>query len=149
MKSFDVDSAFHFMYRLVKEIGNRELGTDSERCAAEQIKAWFEEFGLANIRMKEFEVQTSRILKEEAALPDSTRLECSAVGNSLSTPPEGVEGEVVMLESTSPEALKSIKNKIAALSIVLYEKDFYKVVKAEPLALIYPSRTPLAPTIYR
>lgn len=149
MKSFDVDSAFHFMYRLVKEIGNRESGTDSERRAAEQIKAWFEEFGLANIRMKEFEVQTSRILKEEAALPDSTRLECSAVGNSLSTPPEGVEGEVVMLESTSPEALKSIKNKIAALSIVLYEKDFYKVVKAEPLALIYPSRTPLAPTIYR
>ncbi len=149
MKSFDVDSAFHFMYRLVKGIGNRESGTNSERRAAEQIKAWFEEFGLANIRMKEFEVQTSRILKEEAALLDSTRLECSAVGNSLSTPPEGVEGEVVMLESTSPEALKSIKNKIAALSIVLYEKDFYKVVKAEPLALIYPSRTPLAPTIYR
>lgn len=149
MKSFDANSAYRFMERLVKEIGNRESGTDSERRAAQQIKVWFEEFGLANIRMEEFEVQTSRILKEEASLPDGTRLECSAVGNSLSTPPQGVEGEVVMLESMSPEALKSIENKIAALSIVLYEKDFYKVLNAGPLALIYPSRTPLAPTIYR
>ena len=149
MKSFDDDSAYRFMERLVKEIGNRESGTDSERLAAEQIRAWFEEFGLTNVHMEEFEVQTSRIIKEEATLPDGTRVECSAVGNSLSTPPEGLEGEVVMLESTSSEALKGIKNKIAAVSIVLYEKDFYKVLKAEPLALIYPSRTPLAPTIYR
>jgi len=149
MKSFDVDSAFRFMEWLVKNIGNRESGTDSERKAAQQIKAWFEEFGLANTRMEEFEVQTSRILKEEAWLPDGTRVQCAAVGNSLSTPPEGVEGEVVMLESTSPEALKNIKNKIVALSIILFEKDFYKVLKAEPLALIYPSGTPLAPTIYR
>ncbi len=149
MKSFDADSAYRFMETLVKEIGNRESGTDSERRAAEQIKAWFEEFGLANIRMEEFQVQTSRILKEEAALPDGTRLGCAAVGNSLSTPPEGVEGEVVMLESTSPEALIGIKNRIAALNIILYKKDFHRVIEAEPLALIYPSRTPLAPTIYR
>jgi len=149
MKSFDADSAYRFMERLVKEVGNRESGTDSERRAAGQIKAWFEECVLSNIRMEEFEVQTSRILKEEGWLPDGARLECSAVGNSLSTQSEGVEGEVVMLESTSPEALKSIQNKIAALSIVLYERDFYKVLNAKPLALIYPSRTPLAPTIYR
>jgi len=149
MKSFDAGSAYSFMERLVKEIGNRESGTDSERRAAEQIKAWFEEFGLADVHMEEFEVETSRILKEEAALPDGTRLQCSAVGNSLSTPPEGVEGEVAMLESTSNEALKSIKRKIVALSVVLNEKDFNKVLAAEPLALIYPSRTPLAPTIYR
>ena len=149
MKSFDADSAYHFMERLVKEIGNRESGTNSERRAAQQIKAWFEEFGLTNVRMEEFEVQTSRILKEEASLPDGTQLECSAVGNSLSTTPQGVESEVVMLESTSPEALKNIKNKIAALGIVLYQKDFYKILNAGPLALIYPSRTPLAPTIYR
>ena len=54
-----------------------------------------------------------------------------------------------MLESASQEALKNIANKIAVLSIVLYQKDFSKVLKAKPLALIYPSRTPLAPTIYR
>jgi len=35
------------------------------------------------------------------------------------------------------------------LSIVLYREDFCKVVKAEPLALIYTSPAPLAPTIYR
>ena len=149
MKSFDANSAYHFMERLVKEIGNRESGTDSECRAAQQIKLWFEELGLANVRMEEFEVQTSRILREEASLPDGTRLECAAVGNSMSTAPEGVEGEVVMLESTSQEALKNIENKIAVLSIVLYQKDFSKVLKAKPLALIYPSRTPLAPTIYR
>jgi len=149
MKSFDAASAYRFMERLVKDIGNRESATGSERRAAEQIKVWFEEFGLSDIRIEEFEVQTSRILKEAAFLPDGTRLECATVGNSLSTPAEGVEGEVVMLESTSQEALKSIENKIVALSIILYEKDFHKVVNAGPLALIYPSTTPFAPTIYR
>jgi aminopeptidase YwaD len=149
MEFFDADSAYRFTERLVKEIGNRESGTDSELLAAQQMKTWFEEFGLVNVRVEEFEVQTSRILKEDASLPDGTRLECSAVGNSLSTPPEGVEGEVVMLESTSSEALKNIENKIAVLSIVLYQKHFYKILEAEPLALIFPSRTPLAPTIYR
>jgi len=149
VQSFDADSAYRFMERLVKEIGNRESGTNSERRAAEQIRAWLEEFGLANIRMEEFEVQTSRILKEEAALPDGTRVACSAVGNSLSTPPEGVEGEVVMLESTSPEALERIRGKIAASSIVIYQKDFHKIVNAGALALIYTSPAPLAPAIYR
>jgi len=149
MKSFDANSAYGFMERLVKEIGNRESGTESERRAAQQIRTWFEELELTDVRMEEFEVQTSHILKEEASLPDGTRLECAAVGNSLSTPPEGVEAEVVMLESTSQEALRKIKNKIAASNIVLRQKDFLKVLKAKPLALIYPSRTPLAPTIYR
>ena len=149
MKYFEASSAYRFMERLVKDIGNRESGTDAERRAAMQIKAWFEEFGLANIRTEEFEVQTSQILKEEASLPDGTKIECAAVGNSLSTSPEGVEAETVMLESTSPEALKKIENKIAVLSIVLYQKDFSKVLKAKPVALIYPSRTPLAPTTYR
>lgn len=149
MKSFDANSAYHFMERLVKEIGNRESGTDSERRAAEQIKLWFEELGLVNVKMEDFEVQTSHVLKEDASLPDGTHLECAAVGNSMSTAQEGVEGEVVMLESTSQEALRNIKDKIAVLSIVLYQKDFSKVLKAKPLALIYPSKTPLAPTIYR
>lgn len=149
MKVFDAVSAYRFMERLVKEVGNRESGTDKERQAAHLIKAWFKEFGLANVRMEEFEVQTSRILKEEVSLPDGARLACAAVGNSLSTPPEGVEGEVVMLESTSPEALKKIEGKIAVLGLVPFLKDFEKILKAKPFALIFPSRTPLAPAIYR
>jgi aminopeptidase YwaD len=148
-KSFEAGSAYGYMERLVKDIGNRESGTDSERKAAQQIRTWFEELRLVNVRTEEFEVQTSQILKEEASLPNGTRIECAAIGNSLSTPPEGVTGEVVMLESTSQEALRKIENRIAALSIVLYQRDFFKVLKAKPLALIYPSRTPLAPTTYR
>jgi hypothetical protein len=149
MKSFEAGSAYSFMEKLVLNIGNRESGTDSERRAAQQIKMWFEELGLANVRMEEFEVQTSRILKEQVTLPDGTQLGCAAVGNSLSTAAEGVEGELVMLESTSQEALRRIESKIAVLSMVLHQKDFFKVLKAKPFALIYPSRTPLAPTIYR
>jgi aminopeptidase YwaD len=99
--------------------------------------------------MEDFEVKTSRILKEEAALPDGTRLQCSGVGNSLSTPPDGIEGDVVLLESTSPEALEKVKNKIAALGITLYEKGFQKVVNAGALALIYPSQVPQAPNTFR
>jgi aminopeptidase YwaD len=149
LKSFDADSAYGFMERLAKEIGNRESGTDSEWRAAQQIRAWFEEFGLVDVRFKEFEVKSSRILREEAWLSDGTRLECSGVGNSLSTPPEGVEGEVVLLGSTSNEELRRIKGKIATVNMVLYEKDFYKVVEAKPLALLYPSRVPSAPNIFR
>ena len=149
MKTFDPNSAYHFMESLVRDIGNRESGTAAEARAAQKIKSWFEEFGLANMRIEEFEVQTSRVLKEEASLPDGTKVACAAVGNSLSTPPEGVEGEVVMLESTSLEALRKIENKIAALGIAPNQKEFHKILKAKPLALIYPSRTPLAPAIYR
>ena len=149
MKSFDSVSAYQFMESLVKKVGNRESGTDSESKAAQQIRTLFEEMHLANVRMEEFQTQTSLVRKEEASLPDGTRLKCAAVGNSLSTAPEGVEGELVILESTSHESLEKIKDKIAVLGIVLRQKDFLKVVKARPLALIYPSRTPLAPTTYR
>jgi aminopeptidase YwaD len=150
MKTFDASSAYHFMESLVKDVGNRESGTDSEFQAAEKIRKWFEEFGLENVKAEEFKVQTSRILREDASLPDGSRLECAAVGNSLSTPPEGIEGEVVALESTSPEALRKIENKIAVLTMyTLNMKDFHKVLSAKPLALVYPTRTPLAPKSYR
>jgi aminopeptidase YwaD len=149
VKAFDAGSAYHFMESLVKDVGNRESGTEAENRAAQKIRAWFEDFGLANVRVEEFKVQTSRVLKEEVSLPNGSKLRCSAIGNSLSTPSDGVEGEVVMLESTSPEALKLIENKIAAVTIVLYKRDFQKVLKARPLALIYASKTPLAPAIYR
>ena len=122
MKSFEADSAYRYMENLVLGIGNRESGTDSELRAARQIKTRFEELGLANVRMDEFEVQTSRILKEEVSLPDGMRLGCAAVGNSLSTAPEGVEGDLVMLESTSQEALKRIESKIAVLGMSFVRK---------------------------
>jgi aminopeptidase YwaD len=137
------------METLVKEIGNRESGTDSELRAAKRIKGWFEEVGLANVRMEQFDVVTSRVLKEEAVLPDGSQLDCSAVGNSFSTSPEGVEGEVMVVESTSPEVLRGTKGKIAAINVRLNKKTFSRVVRAEPAALIFPSVTPLAPTIYR
>lgn len=149
MKTFDPDFAYKFMETLVKEIGNRESATDSEFKAAERIKGWFEEFGLSNVRFDEFEVTTSRILKEEAILQNGNKINSTAVGNSLSTPPEGVEGEVVMLEVASQEELKKIEGKIAAVNLRLNKKKFIKIVKAKPLALIFPSRTPLAPTTYR
>ena len=149
MKAFDSYSAYKFMEILVKEIGNRESATDSESKAAERIRGWFEQFGLSNVRFDEFEVVTSRILKEEAMLPNGDRIKCTAVGNSLSTPPEGVEGKVVMLEATSQEQLKEIEGKIATLNLPRPNKEkFLKIMKAKPLALIIPSRTPLAPTIY-
>jgi len=149
LKSFDAERAYGFMETLVNEIGNRESATDREAKAAEKIKGWFEEFGLVNVKIQEFDVRTSRIRREEVSLPDGKKLECSAVGNSLSTPTEGVEGEVVFLDSLSQDALKTVEGKIAAVGMVLYKKDFLKVVAAKPLALIYPSRTPLAPKIYR
>lgn len=149
MKMFDPNSAYKFMETLVKDVGNRESATDSEIKAAERIKSWFEEFGLSNVRFDEFEVKTSRILKEEATLPNGNRIKCRSVGNSLSTPPEGVEGEVILLEATSTEELEKIKGKIAAVNLRLNKEKFMKIVKAKPLALILPSRTPLAPTTYR
>jgi len=148
MKVFDSDSAYKFMEILIEEIGNRESATDSELRAAERIKGWFEEFGLSNVRLSEFEVITSRILKEEATLSTGDKLKCTALGNSASTPPEGVEGEVTMLETTSQEELKKIEGKIVAINISPTKEKFKKIVKAKPLALIIPSRTPVAPSFY-
>lgn len=83
MKTFDAGSAYRFMESLVKDIGNRESGTEVEARAARKIEVWFEEFGLADVRIEEFKVHTSHILKEEVSLPDGTRLHCTAIGNSL------------------------------------------------------------------
>jgi len=148
LKSFDPSSAYRFMETLVKEIGNRESATDSELRAAQRIMGWFEDFGLANVRLEEFNVVTSRVLKEKVFLADGRQLDCSAMGNSLSTSPEGVDGEVVIVESTSPEALRRIRGKIAAINVRLNKKTFSRVMRAKPIALIFPSRTPLAPTFY-
>jgi hypothetical protein len=38
MEYFDANSAYRFMESLIKEVGNRESGTDAERKAAQQIK---------------------------------------------------------------------------------------------------------------
>lgn len=150
MKSFDAASAYSYMEHLVTDVGNRESGTDRELKAGMKIKDWFEDIGLANVRMEKFEVRTSEIRREEARIPNGSNIDCKAVGNSRSTPRDGVEGEVILLESTSAEALKLVENKIVALgNMVLHKKDFHRILKAKPLALIYPSRTPLAPAIYR
>jgi Zn-dependent M28 family amino/carboxypeptidase len=148
MKTFDADSAYHFMESLVSEVGNRESGTEAEARASQKIENLFEKLGLVNVRIEEFEVKTSRVLKEEVSLPDGTKLDCVAVGNSLSTPPRGIEGETLLLESTSQEALRNVKDKIAVLGTAPWKKDFCKVLKARPLALIYPSPTPLAPATH-
>jgi aminopeptidase YwaD len=148
LKVFDPDSAYKFMETLVKEVGNRESATDSELKAAERIKGWFEQFGLSNVRFDEFDVVTSRVLREEATLPNGEKVECAALGNSLSTPPEGVEGKVTMLEATSQEELRKIEGKIVAVNVRPSKEKFIKIVKAKPQALIYPSRTPVAPAYY-
>lgn len=144
-----MDSAYHFMEILVKEVGNRESGTESEREAARLIKGLFEEFGLSNVRLHEFDVTTTRVLKEEAFSSDGRRLNCAAVGNSISTPPEGVEGEIVLLEGTSHDMLRKIENKIAVINVALTKEKFLKIVKAKPQALVFASSTPFAPTVYR
>ncbi len=149
MEAFNPENAQRFMERFVKEIGNRESGTASEQKSAQLIKTLFEDFKLANVRTEKFQVKTSIVSREEAILPDGTKIECAAVGNSFSTPTEGLEGELVILESMSQEALEKISGKFAVLSLVPTQKDFLKILKAKPLALIFPTRTPLAPTVYR
>lgn len=105
---------------LCRDIGNRYSGTYAERRAAEYVSSQFNRFGLET-RFHNFDFPNWRsrdlavslvVNKKSVPLPDA-----GPFNFSLPTPPGGVEGDLVYIESEHPAHLnaKRLRGKIGLI----------------------------------
>jgi hypothetical protein len=92
---------------LTTEVGQRLAGTQAEARARNWSVQRLKALGFANVRVEEFAVPVWERGREEAELlaPWPQKLVISALGNSGSTPPGGVSGEVIAFADV--EALRA------------------------------------------
>jgi len=114
------DSALHDDYAwditegLTTEIGQRLAGTEAEARARDWAVGKLKAMGFSNVRVEMFDMPTWTRGAESADIlsPFPQKLVVAALGNSASTPPEGITGEVVGfdtladLQAASDEAVR-------------------------------------------
>lgn len=113
------DPAWSITKGLTTDIGPRMAGTDAEAAARRWATQRLRAMGFANVREEPFDMPVWVRGAEEAWLTSSLvpqKLAITALGNSASTGPKGVEGEIAYFESfdalaAAPDSL--VKGKIA------------------------------------
>ncbi len=92
--------------KLALGIGPRPAGSTAEAEAAKYIASEFESLGLKTI-IQEFVITTGKVLAKrlEVIKPYHDEVTCQAMVLIGDTGPEGVEGELVYLETTDEEYL--------------------------------------------
>jgi aminopeptidase YwaD len=103
---FDGDRAFRDLEKLAVEIGTRPSGSEREREAAEWITSQFEAIGLKT-KVEEFEVTTGMVVAKglEVLEPYVGEVGCEVQPLYGGTGPDGVEGDLVHLETLDEECL--------------------------------------------
>ncbi|MFL6732253.1 MAG: M28 family peptidase [Sphingomicrobium sp.] len=106
---------------LTTEVGQRLAGTEAEARARNWAVAKLRALGFANVRVEPFDMPTWTRGPENAEIlsPFPQKLVVAALGNSGSTPPEGITGEVVGFATladleAAPDA--SVRGKIVFVS---------------------------------
>ncbi|HKX91886.1 MAG TPA: M28 family peptidase [Sphingomicrobium sp.] len=115
------DYAWGIVEGLTTEVGPRLAGTEAEARARDWAVARLKAMGFANVRVEPFDmpVWTRGPESAEILAPFPQPLVVAALGNSASTPPEGISGEVVGFDSL--EALRdapdsAVRGKIVFVS---------------------------------
>lgn len=104
---------------LTTEIGPRLAGTEAESAARHWAVARLQAMGFANVREEQFDMKVWVRGAEEASLIGPflpQKLSITALGNSGSTGPKGIEGEVVYFASYDAlvaASAESVRGKIA------------------------------------
>ena len=95
------DYAWDIVEGLTTEIGPRLAGTEAEARARDWAVAKLKAMGFANVRVERFAIPlwTRGLESAEVLGPFPQRLVVTAFGNSASTPPGGVTGEIVAFDS--------------------------------------------------
>jgi len=91
------DYAWDITEGLSTEVGQRLAGTEAEARARDWAVRKLRSLGFANVRVEPFDMPTWTRGPESADIlaPFPQRLVVAALGNSASTPPEGITGQVV------------------------------------------------------
>jgi Zn-dependent M28 family amino/carboxypeptidase len=121
------DAALHDQYAwnitegLTTEVGQRLAGTEAEARGREWAVAKLKALGFSNVRAEPFDMPTWTRGPEsvEILAPFPQKLAVAALGNSASTPPAGITGEVVGFDTlaaleTAPDA--AVRGKIVFVS---------------------------------
>ena len=115
------DVAWDFVEGITTEIGPRMAGTEDEARGREWAMRWLKAQGFSNVRDESFQMRTWVRGEEEAEVvsPYQQPMHVTALGNSASTGPQGLTGEVVVFPSRAAlEAVPdgSLDGKIAYVS---------------------------------
>lgn len=115
------DYAWDITEGLTTEVGQRAAGTEAEARARAWAVAKLKSMGFANVRVDPFTMPVWVRGAESAAIlsPFPQKLVIAALGNSASTPPGGLEGELVGFDSlTDLEAApdSAVRGKIVFVS---------------------------------
>ncbi len=100
-KAGDDNRAFDILESLTTEIGPRLGGSEAEARARVWGAAKMKSMGFKNVRIETFEMPAWSRVSESAAIvaPFPQPLQVTALGNSVSTPVDGVTAEVVRFET--------------------------------------------------
>ena len=115
------DYAWDITEGLSTEVGQRLAGTEAEARARDWAVRKLRSLGFANVRVEPFDMPTWTRGPESADIlaPFPQRLVVAALGNSASTGPAGVTGEVVAFDSV--DALKAAPDSAVQGKIVFVD----------------------------
>jgi hypothetical protein len=115
------DVAWTFTEGLTTEVGPRPAGTPQEARARDWAVAKLKALGFSNVRAEPYKMPVWQRVHDEARIvsPFPQNLVVAALGNSGSTPEQGIEGEIVYFPAiadlqAAPDG--SLKGKIAFVS---------------------------------
>jgi hypothetical protein len=144
---FNGERAYRDLEKLALEIGPRPAGSKADAEAANFIASEFESLGLKTT-IQEFEITTGKVISKglEIVEPYHEEVACQSMTLMGDTEPEGVEGELVYLETTDEEYLTpEITGKIV-VTLKFKPKNLKLISKYRPLGFIlieaYPGVQP-------
>jgi len=111
---FSGEKAFKHIEKLAVEIGPRQGGYKEDWLAAEYIESEFKELGLKTWR-QEFEIKTGHTTAQKLEIlePYTETVECEGMSMLGVSGPEGIDGELIRIETTDEEYLTpEIEGKI-------------------------------------
>ncbi len=113
--------AYDIVEGLTTEVGQRLAGTEAEARGRDWAVGKLKALGFSNVRVEPFDMPTWTRGAESAEIiaPFPQKLVVAALGNSASTPPQGISGEVVGFETladleAAPDA--AVRGKIVFVS---------------------------------
>ncbi len=113
--------AYGIIVGLTTEVGQRLAGSEAEARARDWAVGKLKALGFSNVRVEPFDMPTWARGAESAEIlaPFPQKLVIAALGNSASTPPEGITGEVVGFDTlaaleAAPDA--AVRGKIVFVS---------------------------------
>ncbi len=106
------------------DFGSRFGGTESEKQAVEYMLDKLSSYGLDNVHKEEFKYQGWIRGKTslEVIKPKSMYIKCISLPYCPSTPPEGIEGELISAGNGSPEEYERIKDEIPDKFVLVTSK---------------------------